>query len=72
MDLNELLNNLEPNEIYVCSQCGSPDIERKEWVNVNTGMCISQDDSSEIWCNNCNDFTHDMVTLEKYEKTNNI
>lgn len=49
----EILNNLEPEKIEVCGICGSPDIEIRMWVNVNTNEVKSTCDDNETFCNGC-------------------
>lgn len=46
----------EPQQILVCSECGSPDVEIRQWVKPNENNipggndCLDKDD---CWCNNC-------------------
>lgn len=42
-------------EVEVCSNCGSSDVDIKGWVNQLTGIVgIVEDlDDSDTWCNNC-------------------
>lgn len=43
------------NTIYICNECGSPDIETKMWVNLNTNIPISDaEEDNDCYCNNCN------------------
>ena len=38
---------------YYCEECGSSDVEEKYWCKINTGEIIDVDDSSEVWCCQC-------------------
>ena len=40
MDKQELLKDKDPNEIFVCPDCGSTDIEEKCWTDANTGEIV--------------------------------
>ena len=49
---------------YVCSVCGSDDIEVKAWVKANTpndeDWCVvewCEDEIPECWCNDCGEIT---------------
>ena len=54
------------NLIYVCNDCGSPDVEIKKWVNLNTNIPITDVDD-ECFCNNC-DTTTEYKMLEVNDK----
>lgn len=42
------------NHRYVCSECGSPNIQVQAWVNANTNEYIDNiTDDAECWCENC-------------------
>ena len=49
----------EPHDedVYVCAECGSPEVELKAWVNANTNefMSTADDDYYDRWCNQCED-----------------
>lgn len=49
-------------ETYLCTKCGSPDIDEQRWVGVNTGLVNEIIDEDEIWCNNCSQ----KVEMEQY------
>ena len=45
---------------YVCSVCGSDDIEVKAWVKPNNEDKVvewCEDEIPECWCNNCQEIT---------------
>lgn len=44
---------------YVCSECGSPNIQVQAWVNANTHEYadVIIDGVNECWCENCNKHT---------------
>ena len=66
----DILNNLEPDEIEVCKICGSPDIEVRMRVNVNTNEVKSSCDDDETFCNGCEEIIrlNDITTMEKFDK----
>ena len=68
MDLNEFVNNHEADEIYVCPICGSPDVDVREWRNVNTGDFAGQDETSSFYCNGCFVYFRKPVTMEQLDK----
>ena len=43
-----------PNSLshrYVCSECGSPNIQVQAWVNANTNEYVDDiTDNAECWC----------------------
>lgn len=46
------------NHRYVCSECGSTNIQVQAWVNANTNECVSDlYDSGECWCEDCGKHT---------------
>jgi rubrerythrin len=52
--------------IYVCKECGSPDIEERRWVNVNTSTITETcGEEGVVFCNNCNKETK-LVGLKEY------
>lgn len=39
---------------YVCSECGSPNVQVPAWVNANTNEYIDDiTDDTECWCEDC-------------------
>ena len=60
----------EPEKIEVCGICGSPDIEVRMWVNVNTNEVKSSCDDNETYCNICEEIIRlaDLTTLAKYKE----
>lgn len=59
------IDQLDNDELYVCAECGSLDIEQKHWVNVNTGLIIDTCEKEDIYCNVCNDHRN-MTLLSDY------
>lgn len=62
--------NIDPKlgdeELWVCSECGSLDIEEKMWVRVNTGEITDcGDEGLNCYCNNCEEHTY-QKTLKQY------
>lgn len=41
--------------LYVCTNCGSPNVQFKSWVNANTGICTDGQISNDINDNYCLD-----------------
>lgn len=50
-----------PNSLshrYVCSECGSPNIQVQAWVNANTNEYVDDiTDNAECWCEDCGEHT---------------
>lgn len=47
-------------EKYVCSCCGSENIQIRQWVNPNTGQMFEwceDENYHDCWCEDCNDIT---------------
>jgi DNA-directed RNA polymerase subunit RPC12/RpoP len=53
--------------IYVCSECGSSNIEMKAWVNPNTNEIFDtiSTDQEDCWCNDCEE--HYALDTKKEE-----
>lgn len=46
------------NHRYVCSECGSPNIQVQAWVNANTNEYVDDiTDNAECWCEDCGKHT---------------
>lgn len=46
------------NHRYVCSECGSPNIQVQAWINANTNEYVDDiGDSTECWCEDCGKHT---------------
>ena len=46
------------NHRYVCSECGSPNIQVQAWVNANTNEYVDDiTDNAECWCEDCDKHT---------------
>lgn len=56
--------------IYVCDNCGSPDIEIKKWVNLNTNIPTSdaQIELDTCFCNNCDEETNYKLLIDIKDK----
>jgi len=68
MKIEELLKDFDSHEIYVCSVCGSPEIEEKYWCNVTTGVPSEVDDNNEVLCLKCESFIDNTMTLKEYKR----
>lgn len=56
------------NYIQICSTCGSPEVARCKWVNVNTDEIYNADSGTTLeWCMKCK-----SETVIKEEETNKI
>lgn len=42
------------NEVLVCEECGSLNVQVKAWVNANTGIFVTESDDKTGWCEDCN------------------
>lgn len=53
--------------MWVCSNCGSTNVQSKMWVNLNTNNPVSDasDDSDDNWCEGCQ--SHDDVYQKEVE-----
>ena len=69
-NLNEVLNNLAPEETEVCKICGSPDIELRMWVKINSNEITSSCDDNETYCNGCEEIIRlaDVITMAEYDE----
>lgn len=45
------------NHRYVCSECGSPNIQVQAWVNANTNEYVDDIGGGECWCEDCQKHT---------------
>jgi len=66
----DILNNLTPEETEVCSKCGSPDIELRMWVNINTNEVSSCCDDGDTFCNSCEEIIDNLTTMAKFDEEN--
>ena len=67
-ELKELLNDYDPDEIYVCEECGSSNIETTYGCNCTTGKARTINENDTVYCDNCDETT--MITLEEFRKVN--
>lgn len=56
---------------YVCSICGSDDIQVKAWADPNENRIFDWADESDCWCEKCQDHTpyeykEDKTSLDAY------
>ena len=46
-------------EVFVCSECGSEDVQMLEWINPNTGEVLGGNEDTEEeshgFCSDCDD-----------------
>lgn len=57
-DSSEFIKPNSLNHKYVCSNCGSPNIQVQAWVNANTHEYVEDvTDNAECWCENCGKHT---------------
>jgi len=59
-------NNMD--DIWVCSYCGSEEIDEKAWVDVNTLEFTYGIDDPEYWCSTCNEEIKPMTYFKWKEK----
>lgn len=64
--LNEYLSNTESDEIWVCAECGNPDIEERRWVNLNSAELCGGTDDGEFFCNGCKSIIYDVMFMKEY------
>ncbi len=55
-------------EVYVCSECGSEDVEIRQWVKPNENDKLAGNDCPEeedCWCNDCQEhYSLDIIKKE--------
>ena len=50
---------------YVCSKCGSANIQIQMWVNPNTQEVMNDvNDESECWCEDCLNYEKYLIKKE--------
>ena len=49
---------------FRCGQCGSPNVECKAWVRINTFRIVEGEDSLDNWCEDCEE--RDVILVESY------
>lgn len=54
LDNRVVLKTLSDEEIFVCEECGSEDIEERMWVGINDGIITDSAEDDDCFCNNCN------------------
>ncbi len=61
------IKDLTGEAIMVCRECGSENVESKEWFNWKTGDSDAiSSDSSDNWCNDCD--AHVKLEIKEEEK----
>lgn len=58
--------------MLVCKNCGSKNIQSKEWTYVNTGKSVGDSDYTETqdnWCEDCEE-NPEFIEEEEYNKLN--
>ena len=65
MDLKEM----SPEQIDVHSECGSPDLEERRWVNINTNKIGDVDGTDDIYCNHCEKiiYVDKVISMADYD-----
>lgn len=62
---------MEEDQILVCEECGSRNVETQAWVKVNENdKCdgyLGLEDSGNNWCCDCEGHV-DLTSLEEWEK----
>lgn len=62
-----LSDGVNDEEIAVCDNCGSDDVEIRVWQNLKTGRIDDMNcDREDTWCKNCEG--HQGITWKKKEK----
>ena len=62
----EINPDLGDEELWVCSECGSLNIEEKMWVKINNGQITDHSENGlDCYCNNCEEHTS-QLTLKEY------
>lgn len=53
-DKEELGIDLPDEELWVCVECGSLDIEETYWININNNQVTDSTNEVRYFCNQCN------------------
>jgi len=53
------------DDLYICEDCGSLNIETKHWVSPNTMRVSDSCEEDVCWCNQCLKSTY-WITLSQY------
>lgn len=53
------------DQLLVCAQCGSYNIEKKAWVNANTNQYIEDTSNRVTICNDCDEEV-DIITIKEF------
>ncbi|MFA5376709.1 MAG: hypothetical protein WC455_13255 [Dehalococcoidia bacterium] len=62
-----LSDGVDEEEVAVCDNCGSDDVEVRVWQNLKTGRIDDGScDRSDMWCNHC--LGHESITWKHKEK----
>jgi len=51
--LEDLLKQKNPEEIWVCSVCGSLEVQSVVWAEINTGKITEDYPDEDDWCPDC-------------------
>ena len=66
---SEYFERNDMDDMWVCSYCGTEEVDEKAWVNMNTGMITEPDDYTNYWCNCCNE---EVSPISYFEFKENI
>jgi hypothetical protein len=70
-DLLEPKQETLEEDLQICKDCGSKEVARCKWVNVNTEEIYSADSGTTLeWCFDCKSETN-IIDKEDYETRNN-
>jgi len=54
INVDSTRENQTDTHLYVCSECGCPEVEESVWVDINTGKETEEDSPlGYYWCPNC-------------------
>ena len=61
-------------EISVCSECGSPRLEKKVWANYNTDEVYDDVSETEVYCETCEEHINvlSIQTLEEWKHKDTV
>jgi len=67
LKINKMKQETLSTYLQVCKECGSEEVARCKWVNVNTEEIYSADSGTTLeWCFNCKSETN-IIDKEDYE-----
>ena len=61
-------NSKDVGKNWICTDCGSDEVQQQAWVNVNTSEVDQLPEDNNAWCCECSDHVKIDIDNEKYEQ----